>query len=539
MGDAVPTDQQSVLMAKEGIQAVRHVAVIDIGATSIRMAIAQIGPDGSSRTLETLLQPTDLGRDAFETRRLSRKGIERVASVLRKFRRVLSEYGITSAKDIRVVATSAVREATNRVAFMDRVYVATGLDVEPIDEAEVNRITYMGVAPQLQARRETAERKAVVVEVGGGSTELLIIRGGNVLHSDSFRLGSIRLLQSLNAVGASPSHSSGQTHSQWRSLMETQIGRILTRIAERIRSDTPLNLVAIGGDVRFAALQLVPDWNGIDLVSLTTTELSKLTEQVLSLGDDAVVAKFNVTFDEAETLGPSLLAYTLLAKRFEVNQLYVSGVNLRNGLINDMARGGNWTTEFRHQIVRSAMSLGRKCDVDETHARSVAELARRLFDQLHDEHDMDARYEVLLYAAALLHEIGLFINVRSNHKHALHIIRNSELFGLSRHETLLVGLVVRYHRRAAPQPAHTDYGSLSRIDRVAVSKMAALLRLAIALDDTRSGRIRDIRIHREGKRMVIAVPGVDDVSLEQMAMRGASQLFQDVFGAAVLLRPGQ
>ncbi|MEM9365049.1 MAG: Ppx/GppA phosphatase family protein [Planctomycetota bacterium] len=539
MAKAIPTTSQTVSIPKEDVHAVRHVAVIDIGATSIRMAIAEIRANGGTRMLENLLQPADLGRDAFETRRLSRKGVERVTSVLKKFRRVLSEYGITSAKDIRVVATSAVREASNRVAFMDRVFVATGLDVEPIDEAEVNRITYMGVAPQLQARRETAERKSVVVEVGGGSTELLIIRGGNVLHSDSFRLGSIRLLQSLTAVGAAPSHSSGQTHSQWRSLMETQISRILTRIAERIRSDTPLHLVAIGGDVRFAALQLIPEWNGVDLVSLPTQALSRLTEQVLSLGDDAVVAKFDVTFNEAETLGPALLAYTLLAKRFELSHVYVSGVNLRSGLIHDMARGGNWTTEFRHQIVRSAMSLGRKCDVDETHARAVAELARRLFEQLHDEHHLDARYEVLLYAAALLHEIGLFISVRSNHKHALHIIRNSELFGLSRHETLLVGLVVRYHRRATPQPAHTDYGSLSRVDRVAVSKMAALLRIAIALDDTRSGRIREIRVHREGKRMVIAVPGVDDVSLEQMAMRGASQLFQDVFGAAVLLRPGE
>ncbi|MEP0062192.1 MAG: exopolyphosphatase, partial [Rhodopirellula bahusiensis] len=177
----------------------RTVAAIDIGATSIRMAIAEILPDGSVRTLESLLQPVDLGRDAFETRRLSRKGIERAAAVLRRFRRVLREYGIDSTNDIRVVATSAVREASNRVAFIDRVYVATGLDVEPIDEAEVNRITYMGITPQLMALAETAESKSLVVEVGGGSTELLVIRGGNVLHSESFRLGSLRLLQTLDA----------------------------------------------------------------------------------------------------------------------------------------------------------------------------------------------------------------------------------------------------------------------------------------------------------------------------------------------------
>ena len=128
----------------------RPVAVIDIGATSIRMAIAEIHAGGDVRTLDTLIQPVDLGRDAFENRRLSRKSIEKSAAVLKRYQRVLQEYGITSASDVRVVATTAVREAQNRLAFADRIYVATGLNVEPIDEAEVNRITYMGVIPHLK-----------------------------------------------------------------------------------------------------------------------------------------------------------------------------------------------------------------------------------------------------------------------------------------------------------------------------------------------------------------------------------------------------
>jgi len=244
------------------------------------------------------------------------------------------------------------------------------------------------------------------------------------------------------------------------------------------------------------------------------------------------------TFVEAETLAPSLLAYTSFAKHFELPNVFVSGANLRDGLLVDIQQGGNWTSEFRQQIIRSAVSLGRKFAVDQSHARAVAELARLLFEQLAGEHQLDSRQEVLLYVAALLHEIGLYVNLHSNHKHAYYLIRNSELFGLSQHELELVALVARYHRRASPQTSHEGFASLKRQDRVAVTKMAALLRLAIALDDTRSGRIRELNCIREDKRVVISVPGVDDVSLEQLAMRTNVSLFRDIFGLPVLLRAG-
>jgi exopolyphosphatase/guanosine-5'-triphosphate,3'-diphosphate pyrophosphatase len=275
------------------------------------------------------------------------------------------------------------------------------------------------------------------------------------------------------------------------------------------------------------------------LAEVPTDRLAEFSDEVLTLDEDAIVKRFGASFIEAETLAPALLAYTMLAQHFSLPYLFVCDTNLRDGLLHDMAVGGSWTAEFRNQIVRSAISLGRKFDFDETHARNVAQLAHRLFEQLQDAHGLDSRHEVILFVAALLHEIGLIINTRSNHKHALYLIRNSELFGLSRSELLQVGLLARYHRRAYPQPSHEGYGTLALEERVVVAKLASILRLAIALDDTRSGRIREIECSREGKHLVIHVPGVDDVSLEQIAMRENSGLFRDVYGLPVLLRAGK
>ncbi|MCG8649099.1 MAG: Ppx/GppA family phosphatase [Pirellulales bacterium] len=509
----------------------RPVAVIDIGATSIRMAIAEIHPDGDVRTLDTLVQAVDLGREAFDTRRLSRKSIEKAISVLKRYQRVLQEYGIRSPESVRVVATSAVREATNRLAFTDRIFVATGLKVDPIDEAEVNRITYVGIMPHLQAHPELADGKAVVVEVGGGSTELLIVRGGNVMHSQTYRLGSLRIIKTLEGARASTRRR--------RAMLESHIRRTLVQIAEKVQSNAAIHLVALGGDIRFAAHRILGSWDGTSLAQVPTDQLARFTDQVLGLNEDAIVKRYGASFIEAETLAPALLAYSMLAEYFSLQHVFVSDTNLRDGLLHDMAVGGSWTAEFRNQIVRSAISLGRKFEFDENHARNVAELARKLFDQLSTEHGLDNRHEVILFVASLLHEIGMIINTRSNHKHALYLIRNSELFGLSKGELLNVGLVARYHRRAYPQPSHDGYGTLALEERVVVAKLAAILRLAIALDDTRSGRIREIECVREGARLIINVPGVDDVSLEQIAMRENSGLFRDVFGLPVLLRAGR
>ena len=513
------------------VESPRPVAVIDIGATSIRMAIAEIREGGEVRKLDTLVQSVDLGREAFEARRLSRKVIEKAASVLKQYQRVLKEFGISSPEDMRVVATSAVREASNRLAFTDRIYVVTGFNVDPIDEAEVNRITYMGVMPHLLTNKKMADGKSVVLEIGGGSTELLVIRGGNVLHSQSYRLGSLRLLRTLESGRVS---TAGR-----RSILESHIRRTLVQVSENVHGDQGIHLVAIGGDIRFAAHRLIEDWDGATLAKLSTKALSDFTDEVLELDQDAIVRKFGASFIEAETLVPALLAYTMLAKHFNQPHVYVCETNLRDGLLHDMAVGGSWTAEFRNQIVRSAISLGRKYEFDEMHARNVAELSRRLFDQLKSQHQLDSRHEVLLYVAALLHEIGMLINVRSNHKHTLYVIRNSELFGLSKDQLLQVGLVARYYRRASPQSSHEGYGTLPREQRVLVGKLAAILRLATALDDTRSGRIREVECSREGKRLVINVPGVDDVSLEQIAMRQNSGLFRDIYGMQVLLRGGK
>lgn len=509
-------------------RSVKPVAVIDIGTAAIRMAIAEINSTGEVRNLESLSQAVTLGRDTFTRGNIAKATIEDCVRVLRSYRRILREYQIETPDQIRCVATSAVREASNRLAFLDRVYIATGLQVEPLDESEVNRVAFLGIQPLIAADAQLSKSHVVVVEIGGGSTELLYMKGGDVAYAHTYRLGSLRLRETLEAYRAPT--------LKLRNIMENHILRTVEEIAETVVVGGPLEMIAMGGDVRFAVRTLQPSWDGVNLAHLKLSALEDLTNKLLGQSEDSLVRKYHLTYPEAETIGPALLGYVMLAKQLQLKELRVTNLTLRDGLLAEMAAGQGWSKEFSKQIVQSAMDLGTRYNYDDLHAGHVATLGSTLFQELREEHQLSPRAEVILCVAALLHEIGLFVSNRSYHKHSMYLIRNSELFGLGRKELLLAALVARYHRRASPQPTHEGYATLDRDERVVVAKLAAILRVAIALDESRSQRIHQLSCLREDGRLVISIPLVEDLSLEQLALKQNGSLFEEIFGLPVLLR---
>ncbi|MBI1313736.1 exopolyphosphatase [bacterium] len=527
--------QESRLFATDGDDGLpppRQVAVIDIGTSAIRLAIGEIRSDGSIRTLDTLTRPVALGKDTFTLSRISRATIESCVRVLRSYREVLDSYGIAD-QDIRCIGTSAVREAQNRLSFRDRIYIATGFQVEPLDTAEVSRVTFLGVQPTLRADPELDLARAVVVEVGGGSTEVLVVENGQVAFSHTYNLGSLRLRQTLESL-RTPVHKE-------REIMVSQIDRFLDQALQHIDTGDGLaaKLIALGADFRFVARQLAEDGDdngGETLVGVPLERFRLFVEEVLALSSDELVQRFRISYPDAETLGPALLAMLRFADRLGVTRIRVSAVNLRDGLMQEMASQGVWSDNFRQQVMNSAIELGRKYACDETHAKHVAHLSGLLFDSLQSLHRLDARHRTTLELAALLHEIGLFIGLSSYHKHSQYLILNSELFGLSRRELMIVAMVARYHRRASPKPMHTPFSGMDREDRVLVCKLASILRVAIALDRSYSQRIREFSCNVEKGRLIVAIPGVEDLSLEQIMLRQTGQLFEETFGMPVLLR---
>jgi len=504
-------------------------AVIELGTSAIRMAVGESDGISNVRVLEQLVRGVSLGKDTFTQGEIQRKTLQEVIRVLKSYRRKLKEYQCSNAKHIRIVATSAVREATNRIEVLDRIYTATGLTVELIDDAEIARVTYLGVRPLLQNDPTLTDAMTVVAEVGGGNTEVLVLKGKDIVHSQPYRLGSLRLQQMIM--------QSQTTRNHMGSMLIGQINRTLEPLLDIVPRGRDMEYVALGGDMRFAAKVLGIELQKAGLSRIEVDDLEKLTTRLLSLTVDRIIRKYHIELSQAETLVPALLANLRLAQMLGCTQILITGLNLRDALLQGMLRTNDWSADFCEQIVNSAVELARKFHVDLHHARHVADLARTLYRALQAEHRMDARCETLLYVASLLHEIGLFVGLSGYHKHSQYLITHSELFGLNEQDQHLVAMIARYHRRAAPKPTHEIFARLDRDNRVIVSRLAGILRVAVALDHTGSQRVRDIECTIERHRLVVTVTNsAGDLSLERLELRQKASLLEDTFGLSVLLR---
>jgi exopolyphosphatase / guanosine-5'-triphosphate,3'-diphosphate pyrophosphatase len=502
-------------------------AVIDIGATSTRMTIAHIDKNGLAHPLEYLQQAVSLGKDTFTKGSIEKGTIADSVRALRNFRRVLEEYGITSDERVRAVATTAVREASNRDAFIDRVYIATGIRIEVLDIMDVTRLTFLSARSFLGRDPVLSRGQIVVCEIGGGSTEVLLLEKGNIVATQSFRLGALRLREMLEKFNAPVVHQ--------RALMESEIHRTIDQILHSIPPSSVRNMIALGGDVRFAAAHLLPQWDPAVPGRLSIASLQKFSNEVIGMSVDDCVKKFHLSYPDAETLSPALLFYTMLARRLSLKSILATDISMRHGILIEMTKTEPSRDDFRRQIIRSAWETAKKYKADESHARHVATLCASLFESMKEEHQLGSWYGQLLTVAAVLHDIGMFVSTRSHHKHSMYLIQNSELFGLSRKDILLVALTARYHRRGSPKPVHAEYSSLDREGRLAVAKMAAILRVADSLDRSHSQRISSVECRLEKDSLVIAVPNVDDLTLEQLGIQNKCDMFEEVYGMSVVL----
>ncbi len=239
-----------------------------------------------------------------------------------------------------------------------------------------------------------------------------------------------------------------------------------------------------------------------------------------------------------ESLSPALLVYRELLHETQAGQVLVPEATLRAGVLLDMVHiaEGHGIEDFSKQVLASAAALGEKYRYDEAHARHVAFIATRLFDELSSEHGLVGRDRLLLEVAALLHDIGAFISLRGHHKHAQYILSAAEIFGLSREDMAVISNVARYHRRAMPNKSHPFFTSLDGATRVVVSKLSAILRVANALDADHLQKLREVKVLREADQWVLEVDGAGDLTIERLAALARADLLTEVFGHKVAFR---
>ena len=508
----------------------RVVAAIDIGSSALRLDIGEVGAQGDLRLLESLRHGVRLGKDVFSKGRIQQDTLRRCLAILKNYGRLLKEYGVGGADQLRAVATSFAREAANRDMFVDRISTATGIDVNVLEESEEARLTYLAVRDLLEASGLLAAGNVAVIEIGSGQTILLYIRGGRVTAAQSLRSGALRTRELVAAGGA--------TGPQVRGVLKAYAMELVEQIVQAIPREKLAALVVMGAGARFAAEQsgaepLAPEPR---LAVVPAAKLTELADKVAPLPVESLVRAHKMAFQDAETVAPALMSIAQAARALKVKEVHIAQATLRDGLLREMAMRDHRSAGFEEQVLYSAQTLAARYGSDEAHARNVEAGALALFDELREEHQLGGHERLLLRCAAILHDIGLFVNARAHHKHSMYLILNSDLFGLTRHDMQIVATVSRYHRKALPSPAHPEFATLPQDDRMTVAKLAAILRVADALERTHREAPRPMEFRREADRFVILLRDMEDLTMERLALKDKGNLFADVFGLVPELR---
>ncbi len=506
------------------------IAVIEVGSSAIRMVIAEVGPKLEIRYLENLQKPVSFGKDVFTSGRLSHEAIREGIQILDNFQAVMESYGV---KRMHAIATSAVREAANKDNFIDQVFVRTGIDVEVIEGAEENRLDLIAVESVLQGRFDFDAKNCLIMEVGTGSTEIILTSKGAVVLTRTLPIGPLRLPDQVAATKTEPL------------ALQRLLKRRIHSIAEEFGREYNLNeidtLIAMGATMRFVSKEIQLQQPADNLSQFSQKDFLEAVKTVGKWSADEIADKYGMPYAEAETLYVSLLIYADFLAETKAEQILVPMVSLRDGLLLEMAQlvSGYKRTDLSRQVLHSSKNLARKYRYDEPHASVVTHMALKLFDLLHEDHGLGSRERLLLEIAAMLHDIGNFISPSSHHKHGHYLINAADIFGLRKIDKEIVANVVRYHRRSPPKMTHIPYVSLPKPERAVVSKLAALLRVAEALDASHQRKCRDFVFEREGDAVNLWVPETSgDIALERQSLSRKSDMLLDVLGTSIQLKQG-
>lgn len=495
----------------------RRLAAIDIGSNSVRMLVADVRAEGGYRLLTEERAQTRLATGMVGTGRLNDERADQTVEALARMVEIAHNYKVDS---IRAVATAAVRDAGNGPEFLDRVERATGVRIELASAGDEARLTFLGARANFELRGRT-----VVLDIGGGSVEIVRAVGDAIESDRSLPLGAVRLTEQFDKGDPLSDKSFKRMRRYVRRMLAAEFGE-----------DPPAAQVVVGSGGSVTALAgmaaRVEKWSYLTVhgAELTQAQVAQQLSMVRRMSLEERKSIPGLPEHRADIIVAGALVVAEVMRLFDANTLVVNAKGLREALVLDTIERANATPPRKADRLGGVMEFARRTRYERDHALHVATLALSLFDQLAEPLGLDPNERQLLEAAAILHDVGYFIGYEDHHKHTYHLITHADLPGFSPREVLVVASTARYHRGALPARKHEAMRRLTPEDRVRTERLAAILRLADGMDRSRISLVRAVRATVTDDRVDIMLIADDPIDVEVYGARQKGSLFERVFG---------
>jgi exopolyphosphatase/guanosine-5'-triphosphate,3'-diphosphate pyrophosphatase len=428
----------------------------------------------------------------------------------------------------RAVATAASREARNRRVLLERVQRRSGIRLEVIDGAEEARLVRTGVLAAVGDKLSPR----VIVDLGGGSMQISFLRQGTLESTVALPIGTVRLMEAMKMRGA-------MTPSQVEAVRDYALSFL--RTVQPRRGEPAVPAVACGGNAE-ALAQIAPGPAELGFDSLSLRLLRDRMWEIVERSVPARMKTFGVRQDRAEVMGIAAVIFTTLGQWLGVRNLIVPAVGVREGVLRELvvahfaASPRDTAAREAQDLVTAARAFGRRAEFDSRHAEQVRRLALALYDQLGPVHRQGGDARLALELAAVLHDVGYFISSDGHHKHSEYLIRHGDIGTLNGDLRARVGCIARYHSKAVPEPHHKMYSLLDDDHQKQVRAMAALLRIAEALDSTHRQDVSEVQAEVSGKQVRLDVGMRAAVPALLAEARQKTKLFEKEFKRRVRIR---
>jgi exopolyphosphatase/guanosine-5'-triphosphate,3'-diphosphate pyrophosphatase len=498
-------------------------AAVDIGSNSVRLLVADVTVTTSGLAIRRLSedrQVTRLGESVFRDGAISTEAMADATGVLQRMRAMWQRYEIAG---IRVVATSATRDASNQAEFVEKASAAIGASVETISGQEEARLIQVGV----QSVWPHPQERILIVDVGGGSAELILAENGKMSAAFSRPLGAVRLQEAfLKDDPPTPTQL-----SQLREFIAEKLTVTLSRLGGR-RYDRAIATSASAAALVASAHRIARSRReSADRLKVTRPQLRRLFEDLASKPVEERRRVAGIGPRRAEIIIPGAAVFLSIIETFALSSLYYCAAGVRDGIVADLAqrRVGQERATLTAEQRAVVRSMARKFGVDAQHARRLAEFALQLFASLEPLHHLPPYFAKLLEAACYLCDIGHYISDTSHHKHSQYIVANADLAGFTESERNFISLLCRYHRKALPTARHSEFQSLSVEARRALLLLIPILRIADGLDRSGDQHVESVSCAIENGSVMLTLRSSAGTALEEWAMERVAEPFRSIY----------
>jgi len=504
-----------------------NIAAIDAGSNAVRLSVARAYSALDIEPLHNERYSLRLGEGVFLRPHFSEEVFNKAAKAFKHFHEVMEEFGVTR---YRAVATSATREARNRDAFVNAVKRRSGIRLEIIGALEESRLGREAVLAALGP--EVPPR--CIADLGGGSLEISILKDHGVEQSAQLPVGTVRLMSMLNLPGVIRPAQEEQVRRYVRALLDSKLSP-RPNLGESVA-------VALGGNAEtLGFIAPGPRENGLPTLDLPL--LRARLPGILTRDVRERMKAFGVRRDRADVMGVAAITLITLGRYLNLRSFAIPGVGVREGLLQEIAREAfsrkepHRYNEAMRQLLVGTRSFARRLGYDQQHAEHVRELSILLFDQLQPVHHLLPQSRVLLEAGALLHDTGHMVSHRGHHKHGEYFAMNGDITGLEGRDRAIVAALVRYHnRKSEPASHHLAYSSLNNADKRIARRLAAILRIAEALDHAHRQRVLNLHASFQRAAATLEVQAKSDATEDLRSANRSSELFEKEFHLRLYFR---